>query len=68
MIALTFVGIDFWGLPNYTTPKGTLVVDLEPQREQPSIYRKTGNDTDGEPDVPMKQGVEVTFIPERIRS
>lgn len=68
MITLTYVGTDFWGLPNYTTPKGTLVVDLQPQSEQPSLYRKTENDPDGEPDVPMKKGVDVTFIPERIRS
>lgn len=67
-IKLTFVGIDDWGFPNYKTPKGILVVDLEPENERASLFRKTGNDPDGEADMPMAQGVEVTFFPERIRT
>lgn len=63
-IRLTYIGHDFWSMPNYVTDKGTIVVDLADNQACPDLYTKTGNDIDGDPNrsVHAKEGVTLVFI------
>lgn len=66
-IKLTFVGYDFWSMPNYKTPKGILLVDMSPRSCIPSLFTKVGNDMDEDPDseVCVKPGFRLVFSPKR---
>lgn len=62
-IALHFLGWDSWDRPVYSYGKENLIVDTNPVGENPSLYTKSSNDFDGEPDIPFRK--PVFFCPER---
>lgn len=63
---LNFKGWDDWDRPVYES-NGRLYVDVDPRDGRgPDICTKYRNEFYGEPDVPIKPGVELNFIPERM--
>ena len=61
---LTFVRADAWSRPLYKDENGRLWVDVSPlSKWQPDLHTITD---EGEPDMPMKSGIKVTFVPHRI--
>ena len=64
-LQLTHKGRDNWDRPVYECD-GKLYVDVDPREHMlPSIHTKSDNEFDGEPDWPIDEDVEVTFIPSR---
>ena len=64
-LTLTLLGRDSWSRPVYEGDGGRLYVDVDPidTGMEPSIYTKSGNSFDGEPDTPVH--AEVLFVPHR---
>ena len=66
-LALRYIGIDSCDRPIYKSEKGNLYVDTNPRKDwAPQICTKFNNQYDGEPDIPIPEGVEVEFIPSRV--
>ena len=64
-LELTHKGRDSFDRPVYEN-KGTLYCDIDPRKHMPAeICTKSDNEFDGEPDWPIDNDVEVTFIPSR---
>ena len=63
---LTFIKKDRWSLPVYKDDNGRLYVDTDPGCVYPAIHTKSSNDIEGEPEFPISEDIEVTFIPSRI--
>jgi len=64
-LQLTLKGRDSFDRPVYECD-GKLYVDVDPRKHMPaSICTKSDNEFDGEPDWPIGDDVEVTFIPSR---
>lgn len=64
-LTLTLLGRDSWYRPVYEGDDGKLYVDIDPYDidHEPSIYTKSSNSFDGEPDTPVH--AEFTFVPHR---
>ena len=64
---LNYIGEDGWGRQVYKDENEKLWKDTDNRvgwlRE---LYTATGNDFEGEPDLPMKKNIECIFVPERI--
>ena len=63
-LELAYKGRDSWDRPVYECA-GTLYVDVDPSSDSPHIHTKSDNEFDGEPDSPIGQDVQITFIPAR---
>ena len=64
-LQLTHKGRDSWDRPVYECD-GNLYVDVDPREHlPPNICTKSNNEFDGEPDSPISEDIEVTFIPAR---
>jgi len=62
-LTLTHKGRDSWDRPVYECD-GQLYCDVEPRKGRgPVICTKYNNEFDDEPDSPIPDGTEVTFIP-----
>ncbi len=59
-IELTFIGTDGWDRPVYRDPDGRLWKDVTLGSSTPSLYSASGNDFDGEPDMPCRY-TEIEF-------
>ncbi len=65
-LTLTFKGYDDWDRPVYES-EGRLFVDADPRSDHgPDLCTKSNNDFYGEPDMPIRTDIEVTFVPNRI--
>jgi len=61
---LTFMDVDAWSRPLYKDENGRIWADISPMSGwKPELYTVTD---EGEPDMPMKSGIKVTFVPHRI--
>ena len=65
-LRLTFITMDRWSRPVYRGDDGRLYVDTDPGCVYPSIHTKSSNDIEGEPDFPISEDMEITFMPYRI--
>lgn len=66
-LKLTFVGMDSWDRPVYSSDSGTLYVDTNPREGwKANICTKCNNAFDGEPDVPVSNDYEIELIPKRV--
>ena len=64
-LELKHIGRDSWDRPVYESG-GRLYVDTDPRSlHRPEIYTKSGNDFDGEPDVPVDENLVLDFRPMR---
>ena len=64
-LELTHIGRDSFDRPVYESG-GKLYCDVDPRKNMsPDICTKSDNEFDGEPDWPIDNDVEVTFIPSR---
>ena len=64
-LKLTHIGRDSFDRPVYEC-EGNLYVDVDPRKNMPAnINTKADNKFDGEPDWPIDEDIEVTFIPGR---
>jgi hypothetical protein len=64
-LTLTYKGCDDWSMPVYESD-GRLYVDVEPEKNcNPKVCTKYNNCFDGEPDTPVSEDIEITFIPQR---
>lgn len=64
-LVLNHIGRDSWSRPVYEAD-GRLYVDVDPRKGRgPDICTKQGNAFDGEPNVPIPEGTEIEFVPER---
>ena len=64
-LTLIHIGRDSWERPVYESD-ARLYVDLSPrERCYPQICTKSGNVFDGEPDNPIREYIEIIFIPQR---
>lgn len=62
-LTLYYKGRDSWGRPVYESD-GKLFVDVDPQKgSKPDICSKQGNEFDGEPDVSVREDVQISFVP-----
>lgn len=63
MLVLQLLGRDNWDRPVYECC-GKLYVDVDPRRgHRPSIYSKSGNEFNGEPDAPISSETTIKFVP-----
>lgn len=63
---MNYQGRDNWDRPVYETDDGRLYVDVEPRKDRTSqICTKYGNAFNGGPDMPVKEDIEIEFIPRR---
>lgn len=60
MKKLHFIGIDSWDRPVYQDESGRLWKDVNLGSGVLSLHSASGNDFDGEPDMPMKDEYEIT--------
>lgn len=61
-LILNYKGRDSWNRPVYES-EGRLYVDINPHEGcRASLCTKCGNEFDGEPDIPIKEGTEVEFV------
>lgn len=66
-VTLKYLGMDSWDRPVYEDENGTLWKDTSPGRIfGPHLCTSVDNTFDGEPDMPMQDGAEVVFVPERV--
>lgn len=64
-LILHYKGRDSWDRPVYEAD-GRLYVDVDPRKSfEPNICTKYNNEFDGEPDDPISEDVQVTFVPRR---
>ncbi|MPN64221.1 hypothetical protein SDC9_211992 [bioreactor metagenome] len=64
-LILTFKGYDSWDRPVYEC-NDRFYVDVNPlSTSNPKICTKYNNEFDGEPDTPIKEDIEVEFVPKR---
>jgi len=64
-LELTHIGRDNFDRPVYES-NGKIYVDVDPREHIPaSICTKADNEFDGEPDYPIGDDIEITFIPSR---
>lgn len=64
-LELKHIGRDSWDRPVYES-EGKLYVDTDPRLlHRPEIYTKSGNEFDGEPDVPVDENLALDFLPMR---
>lgn len=59
MKKLRFLGIDSWSRPVYQDETGRLWKDVNLGRGTPSLHSSSGNDFEGEPDMPIKGEFEI---------
>jgi hypothetical protein len=59
-IEMTFMGTDFWNRPVFRDPSGKLWKDVTLGSDIPSLHSASGNDFDGEPDMPCRY-TEIEF-------
>jgi hypothetical protein len=59
MLKLRFIGMDSWYRPVYRDESGRLWKDVNLGRGEPALYSASGNDFDGEPDMPPKDTFEI---------
>lgn len=65
---MEYVGEDFWSRPVYRCVETNILwKDMSLGESDPELY-SCGNEWDGDPDSPIKQGIDVTFInmPEKV--
>ena len=60
MIELNYIGIDDWDMPVYKDQNGKLWKDTNLGDREPSLYKSSNNEIDGEPDYPIN--AEYKFI------
>lgn len=58
MKKLFFIGIDSWDRPVYQDESGRLWKDVNLGYGEPSFHSASGNDFEGEPDMPIKDPYE----------
>ncbi len=58
-IELTFIGTDDWSRPVYRDPNGKLWKDVTLGSDIPRLCSASGNDFDGEPDMPFRGEFEL---------
>ena len=64
-LVLNFKGWDSWDRPIYEAD-GILYVDVNPYKNRkPNICTKLNNAFDGEPDMPIRENLELEFVPSR---
>ncbi|MCL2620252.1 MAG: hypothetical protein FWD97_04885 [Defluviitaleaceae bacterium] len=64
-LTLMHIGRDSWDRPVYECD-GKLYVDVDPLGHlPPNICTKANNEFDGEPNCPVGDDVEFTFVPSR---
>ncbi len=51
-VELMFIGIDYWDRPVFRDPNGKIWKDVNLGYGTPSLRSASGNDFDGEPDMP----------------
>ena len=62
-LSLIYIGRDDWERPVYAC-NGRIYVDVNPcQGSEPKIYTKNNDDFYGEPDSPISNEIEISFIP-----
>ena len=59
MKKLRFIGIDSWSRPVYQDESGQLWKDVDLGGGVPSLHSASGNDFDGEPDMPIRDEFEM---------
>lgn len=65
-LVLNYIGNDSWRRPVYEC-EGSLYVDVDSRKHRaPNICTKCNNAFDGEPDIPIRERIEVEFIPDRV--
>ena len=65
LLTLVFIGRDDFDLPVYKCA-GRLYVDVSPRKDKPpTICTKYKNEFYGEPDTPIKENIEIVFVPYR---
>ena len=65
-LILTYIGMDCFDRPAYECDE-VMYVDTDPRSYRtPMICTKLYNDFNGEPDVPIKENIELEFVPKRI--
>jgi hypothetical protein len=65
-LVLTFKGYDRFDRPVYSTPAGSLCVDVNPREGfNPEICAKCNNKFEGEPDFRVKND-NLEFVPKRV--
>ena len=66
---LTFIGKDKWSRPVYRDENGKLWKDTDCRvGYRKNLYSALDNRYDGEPDIPMKNGLQCVFVPGRMLS
>ncbi len=64
-MTLNYKGRDSWSRPVYEAG-GNLYVDVDPRKDRkPRICTKYNNEFDGEPDMPVSENIQFTFVPRR---
>lgn len=64
-LTLNYKGRDSWSRPVYEAG-GNLYVDVDPRKDRkPHICTKYNNEFDGEPDMPVSEDIQFTFVPRR---
>ena len=62
-LTLNYKGRDSWSRPVYEAG-GNLYVDVDPRKDRkPHICTKYNNEFDGEPDMPVSEDIQFTFVP-----
>lgn len=65
-LTLQLLGHDGWNRPVYRAEDGTLFVDTDPRKDRaPKLCTKYHNMFEGEPDMPISDGITAVFIPFR---
>ena len=54
MTDLNFIGYDEWSRPVFRDPKGRLWKDVNCDNGTPALHSASGNEFDGEPDMPIR--------------
>lgn len=63
-LVLKYIGEDFWSCPVYRDQFKCIWKDVSlGMYERPSLNAVIDNDVEGEPDVPMREGIKYTILP-----
>jgi hypothetical protein len=64
MVRLDFIGTDYWGRHVFKDENGKLWKDVNCGSGAPDFYSASGNEFDGEPDMPLRHNYELVFAGE----